>query len=236
MERGDKMNEIIFYETPYPNYYASKNGEIFSSLCKKCLSPKMDRDGYYEYALTVDGKIKHVRGHRIIAETFLPNPYNKETVNHINGIKNDNRVENLEWNTYSENNYHRFDILHCYKPIKYIFSYENGNERNSGLSMKDCEKAGISTSYLKNIINNEVNTYFMYFEKLEDSSIRTYWNGEIYRHYKNAKEAAADLNMKVNCIYVRCKKQKDVELVAKNYKISWKYNNNDKSVTTKEIA
>lgn len=65
--------------------------------------------GYYKISLRKNKNLYHNYIHRIVAETFIPNPENKKTVNHINGIKTDNRVENLEWMTYSENNKHSFD-------------------------------------------------------------------------------------------------------------------------------
>lgn len=215
------LNKIEFFETPYKGYYASKSGDIFSVKTKKCLTPKIDKDGYCEYALTLDSKIKFVRGHRILAETFLPNPDGKETVNHKNGDKSDNRVENLEWATYSENNHHRFDVLHCYKPVKWLFTCEYKNKIISNLSKKDCEKHGISGRYLDCIMSNTINTYFMYIEKTEHNFL-TYWNGQIYKIYKTAKEVSNDLGIKLNCVYTRAKRHKAVEYISRDYKITFK--------------
>jgi len=67
-------------------------------------------NGYRQHKLKVKG-VQNLRStHRVIAECFIPNPENKPQVNHINGIKLDNRVENLEWVTASENHKHAFAI------------------------------------------------------------------------------------------------------------------------------
>ena len=54
------------------------------------------------------GKTKEFKAHRLVALMFIPNPYNKPQINHINGRKEDNRVENLEWCTNSENQIHSY--------------------------------------------------------------------------------------------------------------------------------
>jgi hypothetical protein len=63
-----------------------------------------DPNGYTVVALYLkDRKMKMVKVHRMVAQSFIANPQNKPCVNHKNGIKTDNRVENLEWNTNKEN-------------------------------------------------------------------------------------------------------------------------------------
>lgn len=62
--------------------------------------------GYKQCILKVNGVSKYAYIHRLVAQAFIDNPENKKEVNHINGDKNDNSVENLEWVTASENDYH----------------------------------------------------------------------------------------------------------------------------------
>ena len=70
---------------------------------------RLTRDGYRRVSLSKEGKPKEFRVNRLVAETFIPNPENKPTVNHKNGNKLDNRVENLEWMTREENMQHAYD-------------------------------------------------------------------------------------------------------------------------------
>ena len=70
------------------------------------LSTQLTFDGYVSLKLSKDGKSIRHRVHRLVAIAFIKNPFNKQQVNHINCIKTDNKVENLEWSTQSENQIH----------------------------------------------------------------------------------------------------------------------------------
>jgi len=72
----------------------------------------INRYGYIEYFLfDKSWDRRHKAQHRLIAEAFIPNPEAKPQVNHINGIKTDNRLCNLEWCTCSENELHSYRVL-----------------------------------------------------------------------------------------------------------------------------
>lgn len=87
-------------------YEISNRGRVYSVRNKRCLQPKLSKTGYYRVSLSSHGIVKIVSIHRLVALAFIPNPENKPTVNHINEIKTDNRVENLEWATVAEQNVH----------------------------------------------------------------------------------------------------------------------------------
>jgi len=76
----------------------------------KIISQQTNRGGYLQCKIKVDGRQKTICTHRLIAKAFIPNPENKREVNHIDGDKTNNNVDNLEWCTPSENIKHSYDI------------------------------------------------------------------------------------------------------------------------------
>ena len=70
---------------------------------EKIIKLRKNKSGYLEANLCKEGKVKIMMAHRLVANAFISNPKNKEQVDHINTIRDDNRVENLRWATRSEN-------------------------------------------------------------------------------------------------------------------------------------
>ena len=104
------------------------------------LIPLKGKNGYFTISLHMNGNMRRVPIHRLVAEAFLPNPENKRTVNHKNGIKTDNNLENLEWATDSENILHavRTGLMNVRKRILQI---KNGVVINEYESIKDAGNA-----------------------------------------------------------------------------------------------
>lgn len=84
------------------NYQVSDEGTVRNKISGKYIRPASDKYGYLYYVLCVNGSRKTVKAHRLVALTFIPNPDNKPTVDHINSIRVDNRVTNLRWATNKE--------------------------------------------------------------------------------------------------------------------------------------
>jgi hypothetical protein len=98
-------------------YITCKNGAIHHAK-SRLLRPTLSGNGYLIVSLWEHNK-QHTRYvHRLIAEAFLDKPNGCDVVNHINGVKTDNSIRNIEWTTYHGNNLHAYRTGLKYKPTK----------------------------------------------------------------------------------------------------------------------
>ena len=139
----------------YENYEINECGVIRIVKTKKIKKQRIGKDNYYKINLYKDGKSKTFRVHRLVAELFIPNPNNYPIVNHIDGNKLNNHINNLEWCTYSENTKHAYDRnlgnmketqlraskLGAEKSKKKIAVYKDGIYIDTYESKQDCAKA-----------------------------------------------------------------------------------------------
>lgn len=136
-------------------YSVDRAGNIISKM-NRTLKPWTDRDGYHTYRLFISsGKYKKISGHRAVALAWLDNTNNYPVINHINEIKTDNRVENLEWCTIKHNNWHSKE-----SQLGYKLDYDKANEIR-----KLYESGGISHYKIAKLYNVAPNSIMQILHK-----------------------------------------------------------------------
>lgn len=104
-------------------YGITEAGEIFNLETGRRIKTFLGKNGYETAQFTYE-KRHHMRlVHRLIAEAYIPNPEQKPCINHRDGNKRNNRIENLEWCTYREN------TEHAAKTLKVLTQYQTANQR-----------------------------------------------------------------------------------------------------------
>ena len=157
----------------FSNYYITSDGKLYRRDIKtgriKKNNTTLDRNFYERVTMVKDGKLFNKFIHRLVAEAFIPNPENKPQVNHKNGNRSDNRVENLEWVTCKENIRYSYDILNrkgsrhnkfgINNPTaKVILQIKNGEIIAEFYGGKEAErKTGVSHADICRCCNNKRN-------------------------------------------------------------------------------
>lgn len=148
-------NDFVEIEGYENRYSINKNGEILNLKTGKKLNPYKNPDGYRKVTFYETAKKrKFFYVHRLLAKAFIENPLNKDFINHINGNTSDNRIENLEWCTRSENGKHAFKLgLNKSNPV---YGSKNKNSKineSIALEIKQKFKVGFKQSYIARYFN-----------------------------------------------------------------------------------
>jgi hypothetical protein len=147
-----------FRDTPY---FVTETGDVYRN--NKKLKPYKNTKGYLKISCHQDGKQKIVAVHRMVGELYIPNPKNLPQINHLDGDKSNNRVENLEWCSQSHNIQHRLNILkvgidqrhkNTKIPAKEVALLRWKKSINYPMNVREiAKKWGVRVDYLRKVIN-----------------------------------------------------------------------------------
>lgn len=134
--------EIFETIREYPRYSISTYGQVICNYTRKTLKPSKKPNGYMQINLfTNDGRRKKEYIHRLVAITFLKNPTGLPEVNHIDGVRDNNRLDNLEWVSRREN------VRKSAIVKRIVVKRKNGNQVGVYFCIQDaCRDLGLTDS------------------------------------------------------------------------------------------
>lgn len=225
----------------FPGYLVSSLGRIksvgrkvphknhFVNVKEIIKKQRLDHNGYPVVSLCIKTKYKSKLVHRLVAKAFINNELSKPYVNHINGVKTDNRVDNLEWVTNSEN------LLHAYRVLKIKLPESKVKKKvyqftKSGKLIKEWDSRTNAANFLGISVSGIINAAcgrgkvaggFMWSNAkyIKKDVVRSYKEGKRYIFINGEmlchSEAERKLGFKQGSIYSRLKLGWDIEKIIK---------------------
>lgn len=146
----------------FENYLVSNKGRIMNGKTGKILRP-YDSHGYEKVDLYQNGKRKKLKVHRLVAQAFIDNPHNFETVNHLDEVKVNNKADNLEWLSLADN----IRYSHC-KPVE-MYDLKSGRLLCTFNSLTECSRlTGFDDSTISKACRGQYKKAYGYIWRYKD--------------------------------------------------------------------
>ena len=185
--------QIIYNETE-TNYEISDIGEVRNKTTKKILKPRKKKTGYIEYNIYVNQKPVFILAHRLVANAFISNPQNLECVNHIDGNKENNSIDNLEWCTYNHNEQHcwnnNLNHAHILRSVK---QYTLNGEYIQTFESVAAANRATGASKIRDVANGKRNS---------SGGYKWEWVEDFVPEDRGSKKAVAQLDDNYNIINI----------------------------------
>jgi hypothetical protein len=145
-------------------YQVSRIGQVRRAGTGKLIKPTVFSCGYCYVSLTKDKVATKYRVHRLVAFCFVSNPNDKPHVNHLDGVKTNNRADNLEWCTPSENIHHRHDVLGQtpagrLRSVAVTATSEDGSKVLQFASLHEAQRNGFIATNISKCLRGERQTH-----------------------------------------------------------------------------
>ena len=158
------MEEVWKDVVGYEGLYKISNlGNVYSLYTNKELSKVTRKDGYQYVSLSKNKSRKLKLIHRLVAEAFIPNPDNLPIINHKDEKPSNNRVDNLEWCTYSYNNSYNNVAVRRAEPLRkrvYAYNIKGDKVYEFESAQEACRALNLSSGNLSDCCNGIIKTYY----------------------------------------------------------------------------